>query len=622
MNSGKYRVSVFGILMAGFLAVTASAVHAAPSRDEVYRSDKLKTIVYRDSTDKNVFWYLPPVKLYDDNGTVVYYKRPKGATTDYHFYVVAYMNDELVNFLAGEIPGLTERTQFKPVIVKKFGIKVSQFESTAMSDEITDYQYLNAPHLVKFSLAQADADEFEFFLKNKPGVQANVIFQFIAERQDKYLTIELSHREIYDALGIKVSGRYTFTKAQIEAAVSKYLSSKELNIKGKGDLPIPDIVSRVITECFTPVTLRGGNGYNNGYGGYNNGYGGYGGYGCAYDDYNCDGYPDGGYNNGGYNNGGYNNGGYNNGNRNNPNNGNPNGKPNTTVPPNVGGGNGGFVNNIRAEDSSSSDEDADKKNAVAKNFRLLNWATAMPSDTTGWDYPGPNDDPTNPNNPNPNPGNPGNPNPPVQNGGNGELAFEFKKELATSNQTFLYQDIRYADSTEIASVPVYLSVASGASVTNKPDVGQIAKRDFVVEYYNSAARPLKTGIIVKTNEQYTVNAVFALAAQSSYNDDVKRWYRPDLAARTVTQNLYYRIGDGPWTAVDTDKVIDGRAVVKAESIYKGELQFYLDREAIWGKMDSKFTESSMLGLVGAILTYPKTYPQFNIVVTGRRYDFK
>jgi hypothetical protein len=142
-------LAIFGIM---FLS---SAAFAEPTRDEAYRSDRLHIVIYKDSTDANTYWYLPPLKLYEEQGKVIFYKRPTPNAPDktsYYFYVVPYMTDDLMEMLAGEVPNLQDRSQLKPVIARQFGIQVKQFNTAAMGDKITDYQYLNQPQLIKFDL--------------------------------------------------------------------------------------------------------------------------------------------------------------------------------------------------------------------------------------------------------------------------------------------------------------------------------------------------------------------------------------------------------------------------------------------------------------------------------------
>ncbi len=236
--------------------ISTQLVNAAPIRDEVYRRTNPNIIVYRDEKDQNIFWYVPPIEILKENGAPKYFKRKVGNKTQFSFYVIATMNQELLSFLSREIPNLRRSTQLKPVQAKRFGIQVSQFETKAMSDDVSDYNYLNNPHLVQFKLTQDEASEFEFFLNSSPGIQANVLIEFASSKVDKYLDIELSFKEIYRAIGGGVNADIVMTKAEIEGSLMKYLTKKNINIKSKGDVQISDTFNKIIEECFIPLSRK------------------------------------------------------------------------------------------------------------------------------------------------------------------------------------------------------------------------------------------------------------------------------------------------------------------------------------------------------------------------------
>ena len=511
------------------VGITHSA-HAMPTRNEVYRSDRLNITVYKDSQDAEVFWYVPPVKLYEEGGKVVYYKKAKGDTLNYFFYIMPYMTEEIVQLLAGEIPGIQNRTQLKPVVAQQFGIQIKQFNTVAMGDPVSDYQYLNQPYLVKIALPAADADEFEFFLNNKPGVQANVLVRYEAEKMAKYVLIEVSCRDIYNALNIGGTGRYSFAKAEISQSVEEYTSNKYYNVKSKGDLQIPEIVNKSIEECFTPfkkadpTKRRDVNRYD---------------------------YLSG-------------------------------------MASKVPNGNAdlekqlGLLSSIEFGTGTADDE-------------------PMPFPRRPGTFPGRVDDePRGPIRPSDESGK-----------NNVSLEFTFKKEKTNSEKAFFYKHENFVDTTETKVLQAYLSVVSAGGTTGA-SVTPLAKKDFVVEATNAQDKIRSTGIKVGRDEQYTITAVFALAARSYFRDYEKRWYRWDSKWGNVDEELYYRVGDGPWNKVN------GRVLIKTDGIYKGELEFYLDRKKVWEKIDSSYKKPKAMGLIPAIFTYSNTFPQFNVVVTGRK----
>ncbi|MEW6057373.1 MAG: hypothetical protein AB1540_12245, partial [Bdellovibrionota bacterium] len=167
---------------------------------------------------------------------------------------------------------------------------------------------------------------------------------------------------------------------------------------------------------------------------------------------------------------------------------------------------------------------------------------------------------------------------------------------------------------EIASIPVYLSVLPSAA-TASVEIAALPRREFVVEDKHTQVTPLKTGIQIQDNEQYIINAVFAYSGKSPYQKE-PNWYRWSSDWPNVDEDLYFRVGTGPWNKVN------GRAILKTEDLDKGELQLFLDRKRIWEKIPPKFKDPKMLGLLPAIFKYRDLHPQFNVVITGRKVRAK
>jgi hypothetical protein len=519
--------------------------YAVPSREEAYRSDRLKIIVYKDSQDPGVFWYTPPLKLYENEGKVVFYRRTRDDKVQYYFYIVPYMTDDLIEVLAGEIPGIQNKTQLKPITASRFGVQVKQFDTLSLGDKMTDDQYLNQPQLVRVTLPAAQADDFDFFIQNKPGVQANVLIHYDSERMDKYLNIELSYKEIYNAMNIGVSGQYRFTRAQIESAVTDYLSKKYFTIKSKGDIPIPEIVNKVIEECFTPYKRT--------------------------DKKDKSKYPD-------------------------------------------------WGDWINPPESGVAAALWDLQEATVDSLLACPADTLEVTGTDNWDPPKNNSSSRGRNGDLPWDDKPGDnkPKPPMGSSGGAtdelSIQFTFKKELATSDKSFYYKQQHYVDSTEIVSIPIFLTLTP-SGVATKAQITALEKKDFVVEYTNEQTKPSSPGINVGADEQYIINAVYSYSAQSAYEPKVT-WYRWPSNWPSPDEDLYFRVGTGPWNKVN------GRTVIKAEGIFRGELQFYLDRKKLWEKIPADYRNAKLIGIVPAIFTYQRTFPQFNVVVTGRKVELQ
>lgn len=536
---------------------------AVPTRQEAYRNDDLGVVVFRDSSDSEVYWYLPVLKPYAENGKIVSRKRQReNGNTDFTFYLVPQFPVELAEFVAGEIPGLHNRQQLKPVMAKRFGLQVKQYSVSALSDEVTDYRYLNQPQLVRLSLNSDDAADFEDLFSAAPGVPVNMAITYEAERVEKYLQIELSFKEVFDAMNIAASGRYTFTKGEIEAKVSNYLSNKYLTIKSKGDLKIPEIVEKVIAQCFTPAHVpvaprASGGGRIDGF---------------SAPIGALSGTPAGGATDAMRRNG--------------ETEAKLRQRGGSTAEEGTGGVGGG--RSTRTPARGQDDEDEDDSDDFVSRPRPTGTPTVSgvgrgtaPSSTSGA-------------------------------ANEGSLEFTFKRELATRTERFLYMQQQMADTQEISVIPAYLTEFPAQTASRM--VTPLESRTARVLAEHDAAHPLHTGLFVRQGDQWTINAAFTLTARSPYGNGKLEYYRWDAAWPKTDGDLYYRVGNGPWIKVNA------RAMVGSDILQSGELQFYLDRSAIWSKLPAKYREPALLGTVPAIFPFNRTLPEFNVTLSGKRLE--
>ena len=121
-----------------------------------------------------------------------------------------------------------------------------------------------------------------------------------------------------------------------------------------------------------------------------------------------------------------------------------------------------------------------------------------------------------------------------------------------------------------------------------------------------------TGIEIKECEQYQLRAVFAYSAESPYLKG-RHWFRWDSNWPNPYEDLYYRVGTGPWIKLNNE------ALIQYDSFHEGKLEFYLDKQRIWEKLPKEFREPRLGGVMSARFPYKKFYPQFHIKVTGRRF---
>lgn len=628
----KITAMVFG---AAVLVGVGTSAWALPTSKELYRNDKIRLVIYEDRMDKSVFWYRPPVKLFEENGKVKFKKELDGDKYIYTFWVKPISPEEVIDIktLAGEIDGLQNRQQLKSVTARSFGIIVPDFESgPGMSDKrITDLDYIDFEHPVKVKVPAQQVKNFETAINEVPGVQAFVLIQFDSERMDKDITVQASCKDVYKALNIAVTGRYQFAQAEIENAVSDYISRNNVQVSGKGDLPIPDIVKEAIRVCFAPVSRN----YSKFYDPYQGSYpGGYPSPGSSWPPgtgmWNFSdrqsvvlasitppldqsraakqksqneldrlikqykelgvalplekplqmqgigamdwGEPAG-----------------------NSNAGNPQGKPAGTTP---GGGNGG-TNDIPPWEQPGNGPGGNPNGGGAGAYDP--WDNGTNGGGIGFP-PGPNSG-----------GMPGASLPST--GGYNRpgkdrdgVLFQFRREQESSDKNFYYQHLRFSDSSTVVGLPIYLTTKPRAVAPADVKIEQLPKREYAIDYRHTAARPLSSGITVSSGEQYVITAAFSMMQYDLFFGNLlipwqEKWPSPD-------GDLYFRISDGAWNKVGK------RALIKTDSIQHGELEFYMDRAAIFQKIPEK-----KRGFLGPF-HFDTVMPRFNVVVTGRKVIVK
>jgi hypothetical protein len=546
---------LLGFCVAVVGTLTFSSAWAEPSREEAFRNEELNLYVYKDGSDPEVYWYLPPLRWLEQDGRLVWYKRSRGDRVDYYFYVTPYMTDQLLSYIASEIPNVRRQSQLRPVQLKRLGIRVPQFDISVIGGDATDYQYLNTPQLIRLTLDTFRSEDFEFFLNNPPGIQVQVYFFYVAERVDRYINLELSCSDVYSAMRVGVAGKYEFVRAEIEDRVFEYLANRHLYIRSKGDIPMPDIVNRAIAECFVPIQpprvsaqverLLGTRWSPRLVEAYNHQVTQLG---RVLDD------------------------GY--------------------VPPPAAGMPGGLPGT--------------GLNPSLPGTRPLPGAPGpgLPG-TPGVPQPGPIVPPAPGPGPGPRPPYPGSPTPPQQPDG---IMFQFRRDTAEVTRNFYFRREQVSNSEEVTAIPIMMSM-NPSSPPRDVDSTPYPQRDFVIEIDHVERTPFRTGIQVGRGDQFLISAVFSLYAESAYANGRNR-LRWDSSWPSPDEDLYYRVGTGPWVAVN------GRALIRSDSMVTGELQLYMNRSRIWEKLPEDMRRPRFL--LPPVLRFRTTYPQFNVTVTGRR----
>lgn len=567
-------MGLFKKITTSFMAMLlfVNSAWSMPTGKEVYRNDDMGVVVYTDSVDTGVFWYLPMVQLDQKDGKVNYRSRKRAdGNVDLTFYVLPHFTKEMSEFVSREIPGLHNRNQLKPVQAKRFGFQSKEFNLLAMSDEVTDRQYINRPQMIRMTLTPDQNEDFMDLFTSSPGVPVNMVIYYEAEKMEKFLNIELSYKDVYDAMNIGATGKYKFTKAEISVNMEKFIVNRYLHVRRKGDLKMPEIVERVISECFTSTKSKDGNQRFNVMG------------------------------------------------------------PTVfgVAPKTSKTGKKGAQSNREQEQ-----ELAEMKRLEAELAGLDPVVgvvpgagplivTTDPRRTTtvavAEDTPVPPPPPLPPVRGRPpgpvvppytpyTPPAPANNNPGTTSDG---LTFTFKKELSTREEKFFFMEEVVADTQEIVVIPTFLTERPQATPTKI--VNTLGQKKIRIAHDNDKARLARSGVYVQAGDQWTINAAFSMSATSVFRGTEtvypwdSKWSSPD-------GDLYFRVGDGPW------RKVNGRALIGGDSLQEGELQFHLDKSSIWNKLPAKYRESKWHK--SAIFAYDYFYPEFLVTLTGKRVEMK
>src|SRR5689334_8852789 len=131
-------------------ALVSTQAWAVPSQVRAYQNDDAGITVLKDTQDKDLYWFLPQLRLYTENDKVAYRKRTlRSGQTEYTFFIVPFFSDEMRDFVVQELGTIDSKDQLVPVQAKKFAIQIKDYNVLATSDDIdtniTNYQYLNKP---------------------------------------------------------------------------------------------------------------------------------------------------------------------------------------------------------------------------------------------------------------------------------------------------------------------------------------------------------------------------------------------------------------------------------------------------------------------------------------------
>lgn len=551
-------VLVNALVFSGIVQFSLPTAQAQPTPKELYRDTKSSLVVYADARDKNLFWYVPKMSLVTVDGKSNVRKRVKSdKTVQFSFMIKPEFTENDAKILSAKIPALRSMQQLKPVIAKKFGLQVPAYNYALVGDDVTNYSYVNQEQLLRFTVPEEDAFDLEDDLKYlKPGLPAKVFLSYDAEKTSAYATVKLTIDDVKKSLGIRAGAEYKFIEPEIRARVAEFISNRNLDIKVKGEVPhIAEIVTAVTNACFAKTSE-------------------------SYLDEDLDGKPrrrrpvrddteddDGDF----------------------PDRSRRRRSPDDTEIEPIDGSNGSSTGDLPTTEQPGSSTSPEHQAMQALEESMKYYRSKKSGKSTF--VPGSS--------------------PFHAMGGDLLVWLRFAPEKETCKGTIYYNHEAVVDSSEIAVYTTYLTTDMPSKGDKPKVVTPIASKRFRVDTLMSPTNPFKTGIIVKNDDHWTLNTEFEFYAISSYDMSAKKTrYRWNAEWPSPDSDLYYRIGEGPWTPVN------GRTV--ADSIEEGELQFYIDRAKLWTKIPEEgFRKGKMGGLVPPIYNYKNFFPEFIVTATGK-----
>lgn len=645
IHSLWHRTGVLAAVVILIQMASLTVAHAVPTEKEAWRSLEHGITVYRDSEDDDIYWFIPKLRFEAKDGKTFLRSRtlPDGQR-EYITRLIPYFSKDLRDLVSQNITNIRQDSQLKPVVATKIGIGLPDFGQKFTSASVTNYQYLDSPRLVKFVLSADDAELFDSLYSDENGVNVDFTINYDGVVTEKFVNMTVSCDDMASELSTNfkpsasanagIKGVDVWAGADLERAFLRQAanSAKSVTITQKGDLPeMIGLLQQTMNMCFAPVLDQYGNPLSGSYGGTNSG-------GGRWDDY----FP-------GTNTSG------------------------SSSDSGLGDDYDQAEKDQKDKDAETAtyerDATDDARNKKPKDDGT--WFPPSPDTGTGntSDPADPGTDPVN------NRGD-GTTKKSLSSKAKKANAFLPKKGQASSAVSSAYLTEMDRASAELSAIENAMSLDraipgmnSGAASrgggllpevtakmrfklkttevgkSNKANVRDIKVKDkqqiYVLPGYlrateqkaervtvvplqnktvrvlatNGMAAPFKTGIAVKPNEQWSINAAFLFIARSSTNWTTKtydwdsRWKKPD-------GDLYFRVGSGHWTPVY------GRALIESDVIGGGELQFYIDRSSIYNKLPTSHTKHSLVGIFPALFPETSFMPEFSVEISGRRISTK
>ncbi|MBC7386329.1 MAG: hypothetical protein H7301_09255 [Cryobacterium sp.] len=619
---GTSILATLALLSQAFLL---SSAYAVPSNIEAWRDDQHGIIVYKDEDpDSGTYWFIPKIRFEAVNGKTLLRKTElSNGNTEVLVRIIPYFSDAFRQLAARNISNIRQLSQLKPVIAKNIGITLPDFSYKFSSSNVTNFQYLDAPRLLKFSLTPDELTTFDLLYGDASGINVDFSIAYDGVITDKFYNIAISCKSVADQLGYgtgpgsgvgvnaKVKGVGVYLGADVESAFIRTVSNstKGVDVVSKGDTAgMAKMLTQVMQLCFEPIKSADDDRYGSYYDDrYRNDDDPYGDKKNTQDDYDPfkthtgdvlpgkDGVKPGDSDLGTDGKGGV--------------------DPSTGVDDSgypkdrsgkgssAGSNEPGFMNRMSSSVTGAYKIQAEKEAlALDRIYQTLDMSRSMNELM----------DQTNPGRDRSDDGD-------VAGGGllpaaAAKLHWKIKKISVNSKNQAVVKNVTLKDSTATVVIPGYLSEKSKA--VEKVTITSLGEKKYFVKSTNNSALPLQTKIFVKTGEQWSINAAFVFKAKSGYSPWETKQYIWDSSWDKADGDLYFRVGNGHWTPVN------GRSIIESGVIAGGELQFYLDRSSIFNKIPEDLRTSHWYSLRGPMYSLDGLAPEFLVQISGRRMQLK
>jgi hypothetical protein len=558
----RNRLGFLGAFSGLALVAQVGNAFAVPSDKEAWSSIEYGIKVYKDAVDNDIYWFIPKLRfeaIGGENKTLLRSKKLENGSTEYTVRIVPYFSKDLRELVAQNISNIRQDSQLKPVVAKSIGISLPDFGFKFTSANVTNFQYLDAPRVLKFTLPASDAETFDMLYGDDSGVNVDFTLTYDGMMTDKFYNIQVSCKNISDALSLTVGGTPSASVnvegvanvvlgADIEAAFINSVSNstRGIDIVSKGDITgMQEMIRRVVNLCFEPV-----------------------------DDYNST-YP----------------------------------TRRTRYPDDE------EDDRTTGRNGTRTGEDRRRGDVIDPGF-FRSMLTAPKSEAqllSELEHKMDLDRPIG------GPGEGEDPDPRQKNGGllpevEAKAKFRMKKTMINDDKQAVAKQVSLKDTTAIYVAPAFLSANAKKVETVK--VESLGMQQFKAGAENAMAAPMKTGIMVKGGEQWTINAAFVFNVKAGASIWQQKQYAWDSAWPKTDGDLWFRVGSGEW------KPVNGRAIIESDVVTGGELEFYVDKSSIFNKIPEKLRKPGCAGLCAPTFTLERIMPEYAIQISGRRIEVK